>query len=166
MQNLLEIGKIVRTHGIKGAVKVMSYLDDVNFSMFKHIYIGNKKAPANIERVSSLNNDAYMVYIDIIKDIDTAEKYRNQIIYIDRDEYDDFSDKLYLSDLLGKSVLNEKNEKIGELLDYDDYGATVILSIKCGTVTYSLPYVDEIIEYDRQLQAFVVDEQRFKDTRI
>lgn len=144
----------------------MSYLDDVNFSIFKHVYIGSKHISANIKSVSPLNGDAYMAYIDIIKDIDTAEKYRNQSIFINRAEYDEFSDKLYLSDLIGKPVINEREEKIGELVDYDDYGASVILSIRCGAVTYSLPYVEEIIEFVASKDAFVVDEQRFKDTRI
>ncbi len=166
MQNFLEIGKIVRTHGIKGAVKIMSYLDGVNFSIFRRIYIGNKKESANIKSVSSLNNDMYIVYVDIIKDIDTAEKYRNQSIYIDRAEYTEFEDKVYLSDLIGKPVINEKGEKLGELLDYDDYGASVILSIKCGFASYSFPYVDELIEYDSSKDAFIVNEQTFKDNRI
>ena len=40
--NLLEVGKILRPHGIKGAVKVECYLDE-SFSIFKELLITNKK---------------------------------------------------------------------------------------------------------------------------
>lgn len=163
---LLEIGKIVRPHGIKGAVKVIAYLDDVNFSIFKKIYIGNKLEIANIKKVMHLNKDAYSLAIDIIPDIETAEKYRNQSIYIDRTEYKEFKDKIYLSDLIGVSVLDENNKKIGELVDFDDFGASVILQIKAGAVTYSLPFVEDIIYFDETLNAFVTTNEKFEDFKV
>ena len=163
--NLLEIGKIVRTHGIKGAVKVISYMDD-DFSTFKHVYITHKKVSANITKVLPLNGDAFSVMFDVIPTIEVAETFKNQSIYIDRDEYAQFKDKLYMSDLINKPVLNENGIQIGEMVDFDDYGATIILTIKCGAVSYSLPFVDEVIEYSNEKQAFVVNEQKFKDMRI
>lgn len=163
--NLLEIGKIVRVHGIKGAVKIMCYIDE-SFSKFKHVYLTDKKQSANIKQVINLNNGACAVIFDIIPDIDTAEKYRNQSVYIDRDEYPDYEDKIYFSDLINKPVLNEHNEKLGEMIDFDDYGASVVLTIKCGAVSYSIPYVEEFISFNRELDAFVIEEQKFKDLRV
>lgn len=163
--NLLEIGKIVRTHGIKGAVKVMSYVDE-DFSMFKHVYITHKKVNANITKVLPLNNDAFSVVFDVIPTIEVAETYRNQSIYIDRDEYPAFQDRLFMSDLLNKPVLNEKDEQIGDMVDFDDYGASVILTIRTGAVSYQIPFVEEVVVYSTEKNAFVVNEQKFKDMRI
>lgn len=163
--DLLEIGKIVRVHGIKGAVKVMSYVDN-DFSMFKHVYLGDKRISANIKKVLPLNNDAYSVTIDIIPDIDIAEKYRNCSIYVDRAEYTELEDTIYLSDLLNKNVIDENGEVVGILVDYNNYGATDILEIKCGIVTYSLPFIEDIIYFDEDKDAFVVDGQKFKDLRV
>ena len=164
-KNLLEIGKIVRPHGIKGAVKVVKYLD-VNFSHFSKVYIGQKLSVGEIKSISNLNNDACALTIDIIKDCETAEKFRNQSIYIDRNEYAEFKDKLYMSDLLNKDVLDISGKKLGEMVDFDDYGASTILTIKCGAVSYQIPYVEDIMSFNRELDAFIVDEQTFKDMRI
>ena len=164
-KNFLEIGKIVRPHGIKGAVKVVKYLD-VNFSHFSKVYIGQKLSVGEIKSISNLNNDACALTIDIIKDCETAEKFRNQSIYIDRNEYAEFKDKLYMSDLLNKDVLDISGKKLGEMVDFDDYGASTILTIKCGAVSYQIPYVEDIISFNRELDAFIVDEQTFKDMRI
>lgn len=163
--NLLEIGKIVRVHGVKGEVKIMSYVDEP-FKQFKHVYIGQKRVNANITNVKSLNNDAYVATIDVMPNIDVAQKFVNQSVYIDRTEYSNFADKVYLSDLTNCPVLNEKGERIGDMVDYEDYGATVILTIKCGVQSYQIPYVDEIIKFSKEQDCFIIDEQRFKDVRI
>lgn len=165
MKNLLEIGKIVRAHGVKGAVKVVSYLDD-DFKQFKHVYIGEKLFEGNFTKVLNLNKDAYAIQIDTIPTIDDAEKFKNLSVYIDRNEYPSFQDKVYLSDLIGAPVIDENGEKLGELVDFDEYGASVILSIRAGAVTYSLPYVDEYIKYDEEKDAFVTTKQIFEDMCI
>ncbi len=166
MQNLLEIGKIVRTHGIKGAVKVISYLDGVNFSIFKNVFIGEKQLPAKITKVQPLNNDAFSVQIDVIPNVETAEKFKNNSVFINREMYPDLKNKIYLSDLINKPVLNEKGKEIGTVVDYDDYGASIVLTIRCEAVSYQIPFVEEIITYNEELEAFIINQQKFEDLRI
>lgn len=166
MDKLLEIGKIVRPHGIKGAVKVIAYLDGVNFSIFKDVLVGRSLNKGKITKVLPLNKDALSISIDIIPDVDTAEKYRNQSIYIDRGLYPSMNNKVYLSDLIGSRILDENGKEIGELVDYEDYGASTILQIKVGAVSYSLPYVDEIIAYNTSLGALQTTRQKFEDLKV
>lgn len=163
--NLLEIGKIVRVHGVKGAVKVISYVDE-DFSIFKHVYLTHKRVNANIKKVQPLNGDAYIVFFDIMPNIETAETYKNQSVYIDRNEYREFEEKVYLSDLINKAVVNENGEDVGKMVNFDDYGATIILTIKCGAVSYDIPYIDELIRYDRTVNCFIINQQKFEDLRV
>ena len=165
MQNFLEIGKIVRVHGIKGAVKIVSYVDE-DFSIFKHVFITHKRVNANIKKVKPLNGDAYIVMFDIMPDIDTAEQYKNQSVYIDKNEYKEFQDKVFLSELINKPVLNENAEEIGKMVNFDDYGATIILTIKCGAVSYDIPYIDDVIRFDKTKNCFIVDQKKFEDLRV
>ncbi len=163
--NLLEVGKILRPHAIKGAVKVECYVDE-HFSMFKDVYVTEKRAKAKVKNVQNLNKDFYIVTLDIIPDVDTAEKFRNQSIYIDREQYAEFKDQVYLSDLINKPVINENDEKIGYMVDYEDYGASVILTIKAGISSYQIPYVKDIIKFDDEKDAFVINQQTFEDVRV
>ena len=163
--NLLEIGKILRPHGIKGAVKVECYVDE-HFSTFKDVMITEKRAKAQVKTVQNLNKDFYIVTLDVIPDVDTAEKFRNQSIYIDREKYPEFKEKVYMSDLINKPVINEKGEQIGYMVDYDDYGASVVLTIKAGVSSYQIPYVKDIIVYDEEKDAFVINQKTFDDVRI
>ena len=163
--NLLEIGKILRPHGIKGAVKVECYVDE-HFSMFKDVMLTEKKAKAQVKNVQNLNKDFFIVTLDVIPDVDTAEKFRNQSIYIDREMYSEFKEKLYMSDLINKPVLNEKCDQIGYMVDYDDYGASVVLTIKAGATSYQIPYVKDIIEYIEEKDVFVINQETFDNVKV
>ena len=163
--NLLEIGKIVRTHGIKGAVKVISYVDE-NFSHFKSVYLTEKHIPANITQSKMLNKDAYAINLDCVLSIEEAEKLKNKTIFINREEYSQFKDKIYLSDLINKPVITPEGEDLGIMIDYDDFGASVILTIKSGSISVMLPYVDEIVMYNADRDAFVIDKQKFEDFKV
>ncbi len=165
MENLLEVGKVARPHGVRGAVKVLCYIE-IGLNNIKQVYVGSKLTAYNVKQVQALNNDAFILTLKEIATVEQADKLRNLSVYIKRDETEEFKDKLYLSDLLGKQVINEKGEKLGELVDYEDYGASVILTIRCGVVSYSIPYVDGIIDYSEQADAFVINEQTFKDMRV
>ena len=66
-------------------------------------------------------------------------------------------------DNVPEKFLDENGEKLGELVDFDEYGASVILTIKTGAASYSLPYVDEYIKYDQEKNAFVTTKQIFED---
>ena len=112
------------------------------------------------------NNGFYIVTFDAIPDVDTAERFRNQSVFIDREQYNDYKDKLYMSDLINKPVFDENGEKLGDMVDYDDYGATIILTIKIGAVSYQIPYVADIIVFDRDKNAFVIEKQKFEDLKI
>lgn len=163
---LFEIGKIVRAHGIKGNVKVVSYLEDADFSKFKHVFVGDKNTSANIVTCQNLNNDAFSIKLDISKDANMAEELKNKSILIDREEYPFIKNKIYLSDCLGFPLLDENGEKLGELVDYEDYGASVIFIIKSGVVSYQIPYVDEIVKLDAGNMAFITTKQKFEDMRV
>ena len=163
--NLLEIGKIVRVHGIKGAVKIISFIDE-DFSIFKKVYLTEKHLISNITQVKKLNNDAYSVTFDTIPTIDDAEKYKNKSVYIDRNDYSHFKDKVYLSDLINKPVRSETGEELGIMVDYDDYGASIILTIRCGAVSVMIPYVADIINFDAKQDCFIIERQKFEDLKV
>lgn len=166
MKNYLEIGKIVRAHGIKGAVKVISYLDNYNFSHLKQVYIGVNKTPAEVIKASSLNNNAFSLLFDICPTVEATNAYINMPVYIDRNDYHLFENKIYLSDLINKPLISTEGEELGLMIDFDDYGASVVLTIKCGTTSYQIPFVEDIVKYDANKDAFVIDKQTFMDMRV
>ena len=115
MQNLLEIGQIVNSYGIKGFLKVVPFTDDVNrFNDLKHIYIEKNKKLEEVE-IEEVKYHKNLVLIKLkgIDDIDEAEKYKNSYIKIDRKDAVKLSENSYfIVDLIGMNVYTDEGKTL------------------------------------------------------
>ena len=161
----IQIAKILRPHGVKGAVKVSASLSDIPFSIFKKVYLGKSRIPSKITRIIPLNG-FYSIMLDTIKSCDEAEKYRNQPIYVEREDYSVFDDIVLTSDYIGVEVKTKDGKYIGIVVDVDNYGSADILSINCGGTTYMVPLIEDTLQFDKAKKEFVIDEQRFMEIRV
>ena len=164
-ENLLKVATILKPHGYKGIVKVESLIEE-GLEGISDVLVGERLEPAKVLSSSRLNKDFYIFNLSNIGSIEEAEKSRNKSIYIDRSKYSQFEDKIYMSDLMNKALLDENGNTLGVVADYDDYGASMILTVKCGAVSYQIPYVDDIVRFDRVQDAFVTNKNVFEDVRV
>ena len=161
----IQIAKILRPHGVKGAVKISASLSDIPFSIFKKVYLGKARIPSKITKIMPLNG-FYSVMLDTIKSCDEAEKYRNQPIYIEREEYSVFDDMVLTSDYIGVEVKTKDGDYIGVVVDVDNYGSADILSINCNGTTYMVPMIEDTLQFDKTNKVFIIDKQRFMEIRV
>lgn len=166
MKNILIVAKILKPHGIRGAVKIQPLIDDdMPFSIFRNVFLGDTLKPAKITNVTRLNN-AYAVALDCITDTATAETYRNQLISIDRNEYAEyFKDTLLVADLLGAEVSYEDGSILGYIVNVEQYGSADVLTINANGVTYQIPFVHDII-WQNDKGGFTVNKTRFDEVKI
>ena len=111
--DLLYIGKLVNTHGIKGEIKIISdfkYKTDV-FKTNNILYINNDKYKIESYRHHKIYD---MVKLEGIDNIDVALNLKGLNVYINKEEYN-FSGILD-EDLIGLSVYAQKTYK-GKIVD-------------------------------------------------
>ncbi|MFQ6723875.1 MAG: ribosome maturation factor RimM [Clostridia bacterium] len=161
----IEIAKILRPHGVKGAVKISVNLADIPFSIFKKVYLGKTRTPSKITKVMPLNG-FYSVMLDTIKSCDEAEKYRNQSIYINREEYDIFDDIMLDEDYIGLEVISADGKEVGIVVDIENYGSADVLSINCNGTTYMVPFVDDVLYFDKDKGKLIINYDRFLEIRV
>lgn len=166
MRDILIVAKILKPHGIRGAVKIQSLVDDdMPFSIFRNVFLGDALKPAKITNVLKLNN-SYAVTLDCIADTATAETYRNQLISIDRNEYTEyFKDMLLVADLLGAEVTYEDGNLLGYIVNVEQYGTADVLTINSNGVDYQIPFVHDII-WQNDKGGFTVNKTRFDEVKI
>ncbi len=150
MKQLMEIGQIVNTYGIKGFLKVVPYTDDITrFEDLKSIYIEIKNSLETfiIEEVKYSKN-LVLLKIKGIDDINTAEKFKNCYIKIDRKDAVKLpEDSYFIVDLIGIKVLTDNNEELGNIVDVYPTGANDIYVVKneLGKQVL-LPAIGEVIK--------------------
>lgn len=133
MEQLMEIGQIVNTYGIKGFLKVVPYTDDITrFEDLKTIYIEIKGSLKSviIEEVKYAKN-LVLLKLEGIDDINTAQIYKNCYIKIDRKDAVKLpEDSYFIVDLIGLQVYTDNNEELGNIVDVYPTGANDIYVVK------------------------------------
>ena len=146
MNNLLEAGKIVAVFGIKGEVKVQPWCDSPDFLCdFDTLYY-KSGTPVEIEKSRTAKNIVVMK----IKGIDTvedAQKIRNRVLYISRDDVELEDGCYFVQDLIGLTVVDADDGKVyGKLTDVSETGANDIYGIEFadGKIRY-IPAIPQVV---------------------
>lgn len=132
-EQLMEIGQIVNTYGIKGFLKAVPYTDDITrFEKLNNIYIQTKKSleTVTIEEVKYAKN-LVLLKIKGIDNINDAEIYKNCYIKIDRSDAVELpEDSYFIIDLIGIKVYTDEGEALGDVIDVFPTGANDVYVVK------------------------------------
>ena len=140
MEQLLQVGIISSTHGVRGEVKVFPTTDDVKrFKKLKKVILdtGREHLPLEVESVMFFKQFAIVKFkgIDNINDI---EKYKGKSLLVDRENAVKLrKDEYFIADMIGLQVYTEDGEAFGTMKDVLETGANdvyIIDSIHYGEV--------------------------------
>ena len=140
MEELLRVGVISSTHGLKGEVKVFPTTDDVNrFKDLGSVILdtGKEKMYLEIEHVKFFKKFAILKFkqYDHINDI---EQYKGKDLLVERKDVAELKEgEFFITDMIGMKVILDDGEHFGELKDVLVTGANdvyVVASEKHGEV--------------------------------
>ncbi len=133
MESMLQVGVITTTHGIRGEVKVFPTTDTAQrFLDLTHIYLESKGEYIEYE----IQNVKFFKKLAILKlkgleDINEAEKYKGNSLWIPRDEAQPLEeDEYYIGDLIGMQVVLEDQSPFGVLKDVISTGANDVYAVE------------------------------------
>lgn len=126
MEDLLKVGVITTTHGVRGEVKVYPTTDEAErFLDLEYVLLdtGKELRRLTIQNVKFYKNLAILKFegIDNINDI---ALYKGRDLWIPREEGQELGeDEYYIADLLGMNVFLEDGSLFGTLKDVMETGA-------------------------------------------
>lgn len=133
MENLLRVGVITSTHGVRGEVKVFPTTDDMNrFKKLKKVLLdtGKEKMPLEIEHVKFFKNMVILKFkgLDNMNDV---EMWRQKDLLITRDQAVELKpDENFIVDLIGLTVVTDEGNILGTLTDVMQTGANDVYCVK------------------------------------
>ena len=149
MEDLLKVGVITTTHGVRGEVKVFPTTDDAErFLELEYVLLdtGRELRRLDIKNVRFFKNLVILKF-DGIDNINDIEKYKGKDLWIPREEAQELGeDEYYIADLQGLNVVLEDGTEFGTLRDVMETGANdvyIIDSNEHGEVL--LPAIKECI---------------------
>lgn len=133
MEQLLRVGVISSTHGVRGEVKVYPTTDDPNrFKKLKKIVLdtGREQLELEIAGVKFFKDQVILKFkgIDNINDI---EKYKGHDLLVHREDAVELGEnENYVADLLDLKVVTEDGKTLGILTDVMETGANDVYVVE------------------------------------
>ena len=147
-KDYLELGQIVGTHGIKGEIRVNPWCDSPDFAKgFKTVYFDNKGAQSVKVTACRPHGNIILMKLEDINSINDAEKLKNRMLYIKRDDANLPEGTWFIEELIGCEVFDADDAKLyGRISDVSPTGANDVWHIKDNDVEYLIPAIPDVID--------------------
>lgn len=156
MQNqLLEIGKIVNTHGIRGEVKVQPWCDDPYvFEELTYFYADGVRYEIQSAR---MHKNCVLVMLEGVTNMEQAERLKNKILKIEREALGELpSGVYYICDLLGLTVRTEEGAILGTVEDVLKTGSNDVYVLKSDRKhPILIPVIDDVVKEVNPAEGFI-----------
>ena len=160
---MIKIGVIAKPQGIKGEVKIIPDNNAERYLNLKKVLIDNLEMKINS---ISARNDALFVKFENVNDRNVAELLRGKEIFAKEDDLENLKEnEYYFKDLIGAEVFDEENNKIGELIDIEQYGAADVISIREKNIIFSVPFIDSVFVSVKP-QKIVINKKEYDEIKI
>jgi 16S rRNA processing protein RimM len=139
-KGFVEVGLFIGPHGIKGEVKVKSFTEiPENLFVYEEFFLGNQTKPIKLKLVRKIKQNLICIVEDV-KTRNEAEKFKNLILYVRRDNLPSLNDdEFYQRDLLDFQVYNLERHNLGFVTSFNDFGGGLLVEVEKNKKRFYLP---------------------------
>lgn len=155
---LLEIGRIVRSHGLAGRVKILSYLasQDV-LRTLPEVFVGRRVSeavPFPLEAVQT-GRESFILKLGGIGDRDAAARLVGSFVWMPSEKMEKLPEgEYYWLDIIGLQVVTEEGQLLGRIDSVFPTGSNDVYVCGGGEKEILLPAIGEVIrkiDMDRRI---------------
>ncbi len=144
------IGQIVKTRGLSGCLKVISYAQKQNiFTGLKNIYIEKTTGQKNKYNIRKIDLTDKFLFIELegIDNIESAEPLVGGTIFLPKEILPELPEgEYYWQDIIGINVVGEGGENLGKVESIFPTGSNDVYVCKSGQREILLPATSEVIK--------------------
>lgn len=141
IQQYLEAGTIVTTHGVHGEVKILPWADGPEFlTLFDRVFLRGKEYAVENARVQKT---CVLMKLRGVDTVEAAQALRDQVVKVDRNDVELDEGTFFISDLIGLKVLCD-DEELGVVREIMTLPGNDVYVVK-GEHEYMIPGVKEFI---------------------
>ena len=150
MENLLQVGAILDTHGLRGEVKVFPTTDDPGrYDYLEDIILedkSGKQITLVVEKVRYFKNLVIVKFKDL-DNIDDVEQYKKCNLYVTRENAVELEeDEYFVADLIGLTAKTDEGEELGQIKDVLTTGANDVYVIDTKEGELLVPAIHDCVQ--------------------
>lgn len=148
--DLLEVGEIVKTRGLRGCLKVLSYLESQNnLSKPAVVYIeiipGQKKC-FGLKKFE-IGGKFFFIELETVQDIESAKNFIGCKVFLPKSILKKLPDgEYYVQDIIGLDVFNEEGHYLGKIESVFPTGSNDVYVCKNKNKEILLPAIPLVVK--------------------
>lgn len=142
-KELLEAGKIINTHALKGEVRIFPYCDSAEFLCeVKKLYIDGEAYKVNAARV---HKGQALIKFKGVNTIEEAEALLGKLVWFDKKDVKLDEGQFFIEDIIGLQVEDiDSGEIYGKVTDVFTTGANDVFEVT-GDRILLVPKIDSVV---------------------
>lgn len=150
MENLLQVGAILDTHGLRGEVKVFPTTDDPGrYDYLEDVILedkSGKQITLVVEKVRYFKNLVIVKFKDL-DNINDVEQYKKCNLYVTRENAVELeADEYFVADLIGLTAKTDEGEELGQIKDVLTTGANDVYVIDTKEGELLVPAIHDCVQ--------------------
>lgn len=150
MENLLQVGAILDTHGLRGEVKVFPTTDDPGrYDYLEDVILedkSGKQITLVVEKVRYFKNLVIVKFKDL-DNINDVEQYKKCNLYVTRENAVELeADEYFVADLIGLMAKTDEGEELGQIKDVLTTGANDVYVIDTKEGELLVPAIHDCVQ--------------------
>lgn len=146
---LIEIGRIVRSHGLEGRMKVLSYLESPEVLQdLSGLFVGRSVPEAVLFPLVAVQagKDSFILQLSGIDDRDAAEGLRGCSVWMPSEKMQKLPEgEYYWREIIGLQVLTEEDEILGRIEAVFPTGGNDVYVCRGGGREILLPAIGDVV---------------------
>lgn len=146
MSDLLEIGKIVKSSGLKGRLKVLSYCESARvLEELTTVFVGEDTghvSPFNV-RYLRAKGGSFSLGLEGIEDLEAAGALVGQSVFIPPEMLQD--GEYYWKDIIGLDIVTEEGQRLGQITTILPTGSNDVYICSGGEREILIPAFDDVV---------------------
>ena len=148
--DLFAIGEVVKTRGLRGCLKVLSYLETKSiFTELKFVYVEKSTGQKNRYCIKKIDVSGKFLFVEL-KEIDDAASAQTLVgckVFLPKDSLQKLPEgEYYWRDIVGLDVLSEEGKHLGRIEYIFPTGSNDVYVCKGGQREILLPAIAEVIK--------------------
>lgn len=146
---LIPVGKIIATHGIRGYLKLYSYSGNIESLQFSETVLLKGKGGVLGEfapKTVSPHAGGFILSLDGFTDIDQVQPLVGSELFLKRSQLPEPEEgEYYWRDLIGLTVITDKGVVLGPIADIFETGSSDIYVVRGDNKEYLIPAIADVV---------------------
>ncbi len=156
------VGKIVKSQGIKGEVKIDCYLDDsALLKNVKQLFL--EKTQKEVRSIRTDGRFCYVSFIDV-NDRNKADLYKDWLVFANKSDIELKNDSYFIEDLCGCEFFLSNGDYVGKVSEILQNGSADVFVLKSSKGEVLFPWLKKLqLQIDLINKKIIANETVFNE---